>query len=557
MPGEDSISETDPAHHVGLRKRSRSREREHGTGAVSDYAESAPSVSNLSGVSDGVCELSESGVSVRSSGSVAAWYGEGGEVLAEEFGKNLRKYADRVHDATIKSDGVLLSDVFRFDNNEEIERFLEVIRSERHHGRGMLSVSVDGLHCHVTHTCKWSNQSCRCNWANRLKCQGLHRRDRHGRRRRLCTTRTKVDIYRAFIYYCTEGRRIAFLQIGGRAQKVPSGGYSVSDAGSAEARLGFTEMERDVNENGDDVQPGGSSGDSNERSEGGAYPRLDTKRRKVGYKENLQREAILMMRKYPCCPPEAIFGTRQWRTHPDLWLQGAGKDYIEAALEYFKVEIKGYSIYDFNKMYTEEGCEPYFSDIMRQGLYYSIEESVRILRELVMYQMDDDEEAALDFVVNLYDVLERKIPKKNSLSVVSPSSAGKNFFFDTFKGYYLNVGNISHINKFASFGFQNCEGRRFVVWNEPNYSPEYFDKIKELIGGDNTTVKVKYKSDMPIFRTPFIIMSNTEQGFMSSPFFKDRLVQYRWREAPYLKNYDKHPNPGAVFEFFKSYGLVE
>ena len=139
----------------------------------------------------------------------------------------------------------------------------------------------------------------------------------------------------------------------------------------------------------------------------------------------------------------------------------------------------------------------------------------------------------------------------------SPPSAGKNFFFDAIKDFYINCGQLSNANKYNNFAFQDAEGRRLVLWNEPNYSPEYLEPIKKLFGGDSTTVNVKYCSDTPVYRTPVIVLTNNVVSFMTQPAFKDRTCIYRWQPAPYLANYDKKPNPLATFKLFLKYNLVK
>ena len=111
--------------------------------------------------------------------------------------------------------------------------------------------------------------------------------------------------------------------------------------------------------------------------------------------------------------------------------------------------------------------------------------------------------------------------------------------FDAISDYYINKGHLSNANKWNNFPFQDAEGRRIVLWNEPNYSPEFHDQIKEILGGDSTCVNVKYQHDTNIYRTPIIVLTNNVVPFMNDDAFNDRLRVFRWRTAPWLKDYDK------------------
>ncbi len=215
-------------------------------------------------------------------------------------------------------------------------------------------------------------------------------------------------------------------------------------------------------------------------------------------------------------------------------------------------------IQKYNEMYSDEECVPLFSASYGQfdSYYYNLKNSVTVLEDLLKYQFHDDGELINKFVTDLFNVLERKIPKLNCLCVVSPPSAGKNFFFDAIKDYYLNCGFMGTLNRYNSFPLQDIAHRRVVFWNEPNYSSEKLDELKAILGGDTCTVGVKYSSDVPIYRTPIIVTSNNHCSFMGHPTFADRVVNYNWQGASYLKNFDKKPNPLAIYELFKKYGLV-
>lgn len=142
-----------------------------------------------------------------------------------------------------------------------------------------------------------------------------------------------------------------------------------------------------------------------------------------------------------------------------------------------------------------------------QDCYYEREESKDILLNLLRYQFDDDYELCIDFVRNLFNVCERKIPKLNTFLIYSPPSAGKNFFIDAVMDYYWNRGQLGNPNRFNQFAFMEATNKRIILWNEPNYESSSTDQLKMILGGDANTVRVKNKMDSAVYRTNVSITS--------------------------------------------------
>lgn len=151
--------------------------------------------------------------------------------------------------------------------------------------------------------------------------------------------------------------------------------------------------------------------------------------------------------------------------------------------------------------------------------------------------------------------MRKKIPKRNAFYIVGPPSSGKNFFIDMVCAFYLNTGNMGNFNRTNQFPFNDCENRRIILWNEINFAPSNIDTLKMLTGGDLMHVNIKFKPPQPIYRTPVLILSNKEELHDSA--FNDRVYQYHWNYAPFLKDYDKKPHPLAYAHILKKYKIVD
>lgn len=319
-------------------------------------------------------------------------------------------------------------------------------------------------------------------------------------------------------------------------------------------------MAAPISRDGDQLQQRGCIFEDDDPDENGARIIPKRKKRKLGASEALQVRVIKIIEQNPMCPPSAIVKHKVWLNDPELAFKSVRDREIVAAIDNFTNRLTTYSMNDYQELYNKPDCNPIFSAGFSDNVsnyYYNIENSIEVLDDLVAFQCDNDPERIHEFMVTLYNVLERKVPKLNCIVIFSPPSAGKNFFFDCVKDYYLNVGHMCNANKYNTFAFQDMQGRRLVLWNEPNYSHEYTEQIKELLGGDSTNVNVKYMQDVPIYRTPVIVLTNREVGFMTHPAFNDRIRIFKWSAAPYLKDYDKKPNPLAIYHLFKRYNLVE
>nr|QVW56826.1 MAG: putative nonstructural protein [Cecropis daurica parvoviridae sp.] len=170
-----------------------------------------------------------------------------------------------------------------------------------------------------------------------------------------------------------------------------------------------------------------------------------------------------------------------------------------------------------------------------------------------MYQFRNNGESVAIFLTDLYNILDKRIPKLNTLAIKADPNAGKNFFFDAVAAFFLNYGSIGTANKNNQFAFQEVAHKRMVLWNEPNYETVHIEKLKELLAGDTTRVHVKYQGDAPLQGPPIIILTNDELNIFGMSAFKSRVKLYRWNSCPLLKDYDKKINPLFLLKLFDMY----
>jgi hypothetical protein len=77
----------------------------------------------------------------------------------------------------------------------------------------------------------------------------------------------------------------------------------------------------------------------------------------------------------------------------------------------------------------------------------SIEDRVEWGVKLLNYQFDNEEALVSDFLNSMYKLINKVENKKNCLEVVSPATAGKNWFFDSVLVFCASIGQVENAKK--------------------------------------------------------------------------------------------------------------
>ena len=504
-------------------------------------------IQHASGLSIGIPRLSpeqsSKGLSVCAGSSTSSV--QDSSNMAKQYQKNQKEpVSARILKQLTRSHGYYLSDVVKCEDNDQATRFAEYLQGKlRVYKRGFVLVSVDKDHVHVIHDCSFTNQRCRCKWFEQTEIvHGLRRRNRPPIGRPLCNSLGLTDVQNILKYFRIQGRKTIYLKVGGHVERLHDENSTMEVKGSEGCLpIGLAD-EGETSEEDHDLPLFGEEYLDQctlERNRRGREAVARKKERAVGGKQVRRMEKMMtLFKNHPCSPVEGVLNHPVWLLDEDLkFLNGSDRE-VQSVINNWTKQLCTWSMEDFNVLYSEPDCKPLFgagyNDV--ENYYYNVDDSVQIMDDLISYQCNDDDDLKYAFLSDLYNILERKKSKLNSILVYSPPSAGKNFFFDAIRDYFINVGYISKLNKFNSFPVQDAEGRRLIFFNEPNYSEDYIHTLKLLFGGDSTNVSVKYKKEAPIYRTPIIILTNNILTCMSDITFEDRTRIYTWKQAPYHFN---------------------
>nr|QTZ83150.1 MAG: nonstructural protein 1 [Emberiza rustica ambidensovirus] len=423
--------------------------------------------------------------------------------------------------------------------------------------RGMFGFSVDPGHVHIIHDCSYSDKSCRCVFRKQIESF-----------RGVKPTNEKVesmwklgrcDWYDVFTYFFLRKRGTRNLWIRGESWEKPSDTQLVR----WEEKCRTWETLVRCKDNGNNHVGEGRTNKRNYREANfGSLETVHEAQAKRPFNKfaDIRQKTKKLLRSYYTTPLSSIKDIPEFR-EDDTLTDPKNKDYIAASLEDFAKDLNDYNLEHFFELFYEYNEECGYklynkSAIFNSSMNYgTIEDSLEWVDELLKYQFGDDVDTISEFLTSLCNVLNKQLPKCNTIVVKSPPSGGKNFFFDMIFSILLNYGQLGQANKHNVFAFQEAPNKRVLLWNEPNYESSLTDTIKMMLAGDPYTVRVKHNMDQHVKKTPVIVLTNNHVDFMSDPAFRDRIKIFNWQSAPFLQHITQKPYPLAFFELLLKYNI--
>ncbi len=486
----------------------------------------------------------------------------GNKLLAESQGRFLGTISRRMFSFVQRSNRRYISLVHKCKDDEAAKRLCQSLYSDSRgsYSGGLFILRQHGSHVHSIHLCTYNSSRCRCSFIEKAKARADLGEPVSKFRRKYAKHLDQSDCTNIILYFFEECRRgYNYFECDGyverfilRNKDIQKQGYLLPEVGDGvdkveacfanpEVELLTSEQLRSLVEEIRDPSISGS---------------VKIRERK---KRGLSSKIMELIMQHPTSPTKNICNHIAWLENDELQYLRQDNRTVQNVIDSFCHLTCKWSINEFWDMYNAGNCEPAFNCYNGNitSMYYTLEESLDVLDTLLLFQFNDAIELVQEFLQNLYDIIERKKAKCNSILVYSPPSAGKNFFFDTILCFLLNKGQLGNPNKHNNFAYQELYGKRIVLWNEPNYEAAAIDTLKMVLGGDDITVSVKCKPDMSVEKTPVIILTNKFAGLMSHPAFVDRIKQYTWKAAPYLKDLTLKPYPLAVYLLFEKYGIIK
>nr|QTE03714.1 MAG: nonstructural protein 1 [Periparus ater parvoviridae sp.] len=410
--------------------------------------------------------------------------------------------------------------------------------------------STNGPHIHVHHDCNWNSERCKCiKFPVRPRLRTQHSTGEG----------TAIYVNSVLEYYQKDERRINYVKIGkfDRTLAVPN--QSLQYAGSHWSSLhGAIEASEGI----------GTDFDGPHEPHGSQIAKLNNGAgRADDFKRSCRKAVPGQLKKFildhPTFPASNVMECKQWNqseysnllTSDKVWqraIQGVNLKYM----------LMSYDDYvNYYAMVKEENLIFATKKIPFNDYYFDIDESLLRIEEILDFQLNDNNmnpDAIPEFFQNVYDIVECKLPKKNTMYVVGAPSSGKNYIFDSLMTFFLNIGVVANFNSTCAFPLNDCKMRRLIFWNEPILEPAAHEALKMLTGGDPCPSRVKYGADYIIPRTPVFILSNKDKFKPQSNLaFGERFISYiNWSTLPWEK-VNKKPHPFVWVKAFNKYQCGE
>lgn len=315
-------------------------------------------------------------------------------------------------------------------------------------------------------------------------------------------------------YFSQEGRHAVFFQIGGvdcsrflhRLKGLSKS--EIIEEGTGGQVMETCGMEDQSSDTEDEHSNGDQSTKANKRRKRDntdvSWSQEIKLHREKRHLDVVQLEKVL--REMLCVPLSSSCNVKKWMDHPLLRFHDKKSPQYTLAVSMVERNCTNLTFDDICTWIHSLPKEPIWY-ARRPNYYFNLEDSVNILWELLLFQYGSEAEAIL-FLQRVYDIAEKRLPKKNTMIITGAASSGKTYFVDVIMAFYISVGNIGNFVRGDNFPLNDAYNKRILLWNEPSISDRQFDTVKMIFGGDSCPAKIKYEKDAHIDRTPIFVTSN-------------------------------------------------
>lgn len=211
--------------------------------------------------------------------------------------------------------------------------------------------------------------------------------------------------------------------------------------------------------------------------------------------------------------------------------------HMETALNYLKCDALTKS---FGEMIHTFCTAP---DTLDRDDYHSPDVSYKLFMKWMKKQHID----AAECITNIINVMNKAMPKVNSVAFIGPSNSGKTVMItNPLRMLTRYNGMIGNRGTDSAFIWQECVNCRAIYMDECIMGPEHYEELKLLFGGEPMKVAVKFQNMATIQRTPVFLTGNKDPwvlDYSSKEAFLNRMYHYTVEMDDDLKDV-KQLHPG-------------
>ena len=417
-------------------------------------------------------------------------------------------------------------------------------------------------HVHILHDCNWTLNKCRCQFTAFFRdIRGSSRHDTvvtfYGNERRCAATvaYTAVGRSRRLLYLVSSPARVpegfVLLQTDVlwhcRRDENRAAGRGLVEAEEEGDTLCSAYVSREGSSTGVDQLGPTTSGEHTHGGEGGKAP-----------VEKVNTLILKMLKEYLPVPLVNVVLLKEFTSHPKLQLVNRNHKGLNEVVGSFERMLHSATFQDLVEIIDQAPSAKFQALNRPVDLYGDLNENVVMVKKLILHQNQNDLDAAKTFLRIVVAVLDRELPKLNTLYLVGPSNAGKSLFVQMLASFCISVGTLRVLNRSSgSFPTQDCVDKRVIVWEEPNYDEaEFGEFLKQLLGGGQINSAIKFSKDCAIPRTPVLITSN-KMLFSKDPAWNSRIHRCVWYAAPFLGEFGYQLHPLSFLRVLRDWNIIE
>lgn len=247
-----------------------------------------------------------------------------------------------------------------------------------------------------------------------------------------------------------------------------------------------------------------------------------------------------MFQSFVYSPPSLITKQPCWLANKvTRFIHRSHPEYKQAE-DIWKTTISNWGYEDFKTFYSRERAYRW-CQLNDQPYYHTLDASMGIFEDWLTDQLSRNnlevpkpsggtmqiKVSCKECLQWFVDVLFRRLPKLNCITIWGPHCAGKTYVEKALSTPFLNIGYLENWNKFinSGFPFMDCVNRRVIVWNEAQVTGDNSQRedLKKLFEGAPMSVNVKNQEHAYVSRTPIIVTTNN-RIYDGDPVFASRRI---------------------------------
>lgn len=233
-------------------------------------------------------------------------------------------------------------------------------------------------------------------------------------------------------------------------------------------------------------------------------------------------------------------GTSLHDRYKETWKRMAGKPNVSRMMGTVKCSLEsewiGKPFAECIHWYCVNVCD-------RADIYETAESSY----EMFVEWMNDQKIQPIEFIRQVFAIMDRKDPKFNTLCFIGPSNAGKTLMITTpLRALCRFVGQMANRSGNGDFSMMQLVNQRMIAMDECILDPKNMEDMKLLLGGEELRVQVKYSDHSIVERTPVVMTGNKEPWILDVSVraaMENRMRYYPCVEIPELVSIKKQMNP--------------